>query len=749
MNRVFNINLGGYPFVIDVDAYEHLDKYLKTIHHHFEPSEGYEEITSDIEARMAELFQERMQGREIVTLRDVKAAISIMGTPEDFGAEIPEDDSANYTKKEKSEKGTYSKVFTFGLKTGKRLFRNPDDEVVGGVCSGIAAYFGIQDPLWIRLLFVVVTLSGGFGIPLYIILWAILPKAESASDRLAMKGEPINVSNIGKLVEEEMENLSQKMTELSEDLNEKFGSKKKDFQGIDPSEVGNKAKGVLRKVVGFIGKVIMAVITIIKKIGRPLLIIIAFALMLAFAVSWIASMIGLFFSFPFFNFILPEKPILPMVGTVNILTIIGVPLVALILVVMRSLFHFRMHPNWRAGLWSFWVLNIVSLVLLGIFVGRQFGSGTEMNPRVGAIINPMDTLRIELADNPYQHVWQYIGDDLQISGDRLISNDVFLKIEKSRDEDFELLQSNFSRGENMGEASQLASEIRYQPKIENNILVLPQNFHINKGEKWRNQKIYLTLKVPVGKAVHLSDDVNDIIRNTKESEGSPHIWHHNNKKWTMQEDGLSCLDCDQRYNGKKLSSYVNFSKLHLEGGMKVEITRSPNFSVRMTGRPHYTDRFDFAQMGETLSVTSDLNHHSSPVRLYITMPKLNFVAAEDTDDIKISGFEQQQMTIQNKSKYDVKAFVNIDSLTLKQTGRGEIDVRGEGNYLSANLDDRARLDTEHYSVSVAEITATHHSRASIAVADTVRQVADSSSKIRIDGQPMVITEQQGKDRKEE
>lgn len=218
MNKVFNINLGGYPFTIDENAYEYLSTYLKTIHGHFRASEGYEEITSDIETRMAELFQENLEGRPIVTIKDVKSAIAIMGTPEDFGADPLEEDTP---KTSASGKGK--------IKTGKRLFRNAEDEVIGGVCSGIAAYFGIQDPLWVRLAFIVIGLSGGFGIPVYIILWAILPKAESASDRLAMRGEPVNVSNIGKIIEEEMEHFSKKMSDLGDELNKEFSSKKKVF----------------------------------------------------------------------------------------------------------------------------------------------------------------------------------------------------------------------------------------------------------------------------------------------------------------------------------------------------------------------------------------------------------------------------------------------------------------------------------------------------------------------------------------
>ncbi len=208
MNKIFNINLGGYPFTIDEDAYSHLSSYLDTIHRHFRSSEGYDEITTDIESRMAELFQERLDTRPIVTMKDVEAAIVTMGTPEEFG--VDEMDTAS------------SKTFTerSGLKTGKRLFRDPEDKVVGGVCSGIAAYFGIQDPLWVRLGFVLLT-TGGLGLPLYIILWAIVPNASTAGDRLSMRGEPINVSNIGKIIEEEIHSFGDKIDEWGNDMNGK------------------------------------------------------------------------------------------------------------------------------------------------------------------------------------------------------------------------------------------------------------------------------------------------------------------------------------------------------------------------------------------------------------------------------------------------------------------------------------------------------------------------------------------------
>ncbi len=212
MNKVFNVNLGEYPFTIDEDAYLHLDNYLSTIHNHFRSSEGYEEITSDIEIRLAELFLDSMGSRKIVNMKDVKAAIQTMGTPEEFGAEPVDETFEEAPKHEHS------------FRPGKRLYRNPDETIVAGVASGIAAYLGIQDPLWVRLALVLLTtFSFGTFMMAYFILWAIVPEAKTAGDRLAMRGEPINVSNIGKIIEEEVHMLSDKMNEFGEE----FKSKKK------------------------------------------------------------------------------------------------------------------------------------------------------------------------------------------------------------------------------------------------------------------------------------------------------------------------------------------------------------------------------------------------------------------------------------------------------------------------------------------------------------------------------------------
>jgi len=217
MNKIFNINLGGYPFTIDDDAYKHLNWYLDTIKSHFSDSEGCEEIVGDIEVRMAELFEEQMNGQRILTRKELDEVIKIMGTPQDFGA------AAEFSDEFMDEPVKRTKRTKTRIKTGRRFFRDDEDVVVGGVCSGIAAYFGIEDPLWVRLGVGLLMFIGGIGFFPYIILWIIVPKAKTSGDRLSMRGEPVNVTNIGKMIEDEMHSFSETVSEFGRE----FGSKKK------------------------------------------------------------------------------------------------------------------------------------------------------------------------------------------------------------------------------------------------------------------------------------------------------------------------------------------------------------------------------------------------------------------------------------------------------------------------------------------------------------------------------------------
>mgnify|MGYP000563153950 CR=1 FL=1 len=183
MNQTVTVNISGIVFHIEVDAYENLKKYLNKIRGYFKDSEESEEIMTDIEARIAELFSEKItSNNQVVNTKDVDEVITIMGKPEQY---IDEDE-------ELIEEKSYTKQRNHS--TAKKLFRDSDDRIIGGVASGIAAYFGINSA-YIRFILIV---SGifGYGILAYFIMWAIIPEAKTAADKLQMKGDPVNIDNL-------------------------------------------------------------------------------------------------------------------------------------------------------------------------------------------------------------------------------------------------------------------------------------------------------------------------------------------------------------------------------------------------------------------------------------------------------------------------------------------------------------------------------------------------------------------------
>ncbi|MFM9028549.1 MAG: PspC domain-containing protein, partial [Bacteroidota bacterium] len=195
MKKTITANIGGINFHLDEDAFQRFSTYLESIRASLKYTEGVEETMQDIEGRIAEILQERnIVSNKVADIEVVEYVIGQMGKPEDFAGSAPGQPGAQPER-------SYS--------IGRKMFRDPDDKVLGGVCSGLGAYFSI-DTVWIRLAFAILFFGFGTGFMLYLILWLVIPKARTASDKLRMKGEPINVANIEKNIREEMEDLEKR-----------------------------------------------------------------------------------------------------------------------------------------------------------------------------------------------------------------------------------------------------------------------------------------------------------------------------------------------------------------------------------------------------------------------------------------------------------------------------------------------------------------------------------------------------------
>lgn len=714
MNKVLNINLGGYPFTIDEDAYDYLSNYLDTIHHHFQKSEGYDEITSDIESRMAELFEERLGKRAIVTLGDVKEGIATMGTPEDFGAE-PLEAGTNYAHTDED----------MGIKTGKRMFRDPQDKVVGGVCSGLSAYLGIRDALWIRIAFVVFTITGGMGILLYLVMWAILPKAETAADRLAMKGEPINVSTIAKNVEHELENFSEKISEWSDDLNSKKKSK------LEAGQSG--IVRTIKKGIAMIGIVFAQLFSLIVKIWKPILFIAAIAGLAVVTVSWIAMIIGFVFSLPFSNYLLPNSPFLSTLGFGNILFIVGIPLFLIATFFLRLAFGTRLNSKVSMGLWLFWGVNLFSFFGMGSYMARQFNQEAKLTTSYNLPSEDYETVTVRFAESESPESMLQLG-RLDITEDFIVSKSVRMNIEKSDDPTFRIDQWNRARGSNLDDASELVEGIDYEIDINENTITIRPDFFIEKGRKWRAQNVQLTLHVPEGKNVEIEGYTHRILNHFERNRDYSRTRVKSGQLWTMTDKGFQLMN-PEKEEERGILSYENFSKLDLEGNMKAYIQQGDAFKVRIAGIEHYHDPFEIVQNGDLLHIKSKIHHNQ--MRVYISMPELQHLDLDGTDDVKISDFTQANMYINNDSRHDVDLMVNVDSVFLQQSRDNKITLTGKGSYLNAHLEKRAELDAHRYFVKTADVNI-ERSQASLAVSDTLRQRVDRDGKVVADGRPLVL-----------
>lgn len=212
MKKTLTVNLGGTVFNIDDDAYRLLDNYLSNLKMHFRKEAGADEIVDDIERRISELFAEKLSaGSQVITIADVEEVIARMGKPEDMEMGEESDGSASGSTYTGSGYGSGSwsgSGATDSDSPRRRLYRNPDDKMLGGVISGLAAYLG-WDVTLLRLLLLVILICGyGTLIPVYIVCWLVIPEARTAAEKLSMRGEAVTVENIGKTVTDGFEKVS-------------------------------------------------------------------------------------------------------------------------------------------------------------------------------------------------------------------------------------------------------------------------------------------------------------------------------------------------------------------------------------------------------------------------------------------------------------------------------------------------------------------------------------------------------------
>jgi len=513
MKKTFTINISGTVFHIDDDAYERLNYYILQINRHFGNDADAKEIVQDIESRISELFQERVKdGSEVITIEQVEEIIKIMGMPEAF-ADSKDENEQVVTKISRSRT--------------KKLYRDPDDRILGGVCSGLAAYFNI-DPIIVRLIFVALFFGGGSSLIIYLILWIIAPKAANTAQRLEMKGEEVNINNISKTIKEEIQDVKENY--------QNFRASKSYIRSRERlDDAGNVAVSVLRAIL----KIIVVFFGIILvSIG----IIAIIALFTSLFVS--SEFIGIT---PFSNELPNYLGLFVSDGTltwfwIGLALTLGIPLIMLAYLGTKLIFRFESNnPAIGFSSLGLWVLGIILLIFASVHGVSDFKSvstSTKQEP----VITKSDTLYLKLGADEFS---DYLDSNFDLDGLRIASvngkqfllNEPQLEIEKSETNEFSVVVKSKARGRDLDIAQTNARNINYKFEQKDSLLTFQPWFMLPDKSVWHKQEIDIVLKVPENKTIYLSDEMVKIIHDIK---NTSNMWDGDmvGKYWTMTPEGL-------------------------------------------------------------------------------------------------------------------------------------------------------------------------------------------------------------------
>jgi phage shock protein PspC (stress-responsive transcriptional regulator) len=523
MNKTVNINLGGMFFHIDEDAYQKLTRYFDAIKRSLSNSSGQDEIIKDIEMRISELLNEKQKSdKHVVGLKDVDEMIAVMGQPEDY---IIEEDNQPH----QSFSGNTNRK-------SKKLYRDKDKGMIGGVAAGLGHYFGI-DVVWIRLILILLVWGAGTGIFAYIILWIVVPEAITTAEKLEMTGEPVTISNIEKKVREEFENVSDKI------------------KNADYDKYGNQIKSSAEKIGSSFGDFILSVFKVFAKFLGVILIMIGLTTLISLLIGIFTLGSATFIDLPWNDFIeagnFTDYPIwsfgLLMFFAVGIpflfLTILGFKLLA---PNMKSIGNIAKYT-----LLALWIIAVALAISVGIKQASAFAIDGRLVNKENIAIQPTDTLLIKFVHNDYYAKNVDDRNNFRITKDSantdvIYSNEVRLEIKKTDEKLPYIKIEKEAKGKSLSEAKQRAEQIRYNYHIIGNQIILDNYLLSELKNKFRDQEIEITLYLPEGSLFKADASV----QNYDSSNNDFFNLNYSSDKYLykLMDNKVKCLDCPTNEN---------------------------------------------------------------------------------------------------------------------------------------------------------------------------------------------------------
>jgi phage shock protein PspC (stress-responsive transcriptional regulator) len=518
MNKTVNINLGGMFFHIDEDAYQKLTRYFDAIKRSLSNSGGQDEIIKDIEMRIGELITEKhTSDKQVINVKEVDEIIAIMGQPEDYRIEddgAPVQPQANFDYVKKSRK----------------LYRDTEKGLLGGVCTGLGHYFGV-DAVWIRIVFAILILGFGVGIIPYIVLWIAMPAAVTTAEKLEMTGEPVTISNIEKKVREEFENVSDK------------------FKSADYDRLGRQAKTGAERVAANIGEVFSTIFKVFAKIIGALITVFAAVTLFGLIIALFTLGSTTFFDVPLLNYAeAVNYTNFPMWAVILLSFLaIGIPFFFLFILGLKLLVNnLRSIGNpIKYTLLALWLISIGILSAFGIKQATESAFDSKSVVKENIALQPNDTLYVKFRYNDYFAKDVNDRRDYELTqnenGKEIIySNNVRVNILKSPDKTAYIQVEKQAKGKSLIEAKDRAGKITYTFKVEGNHIILDNYLLTDAVNRLRNQDVEIFIYVPEG--VFIKPDAS--LRDYDNSQNEFFNLHHSGDYlYKVGPNQVKCLDC--------------------------------------------------------------------------------------------------------------------------------------------------------------------------------------------------------------
>ena len=597
---------------------------------------------------------------------------------------------------------------------GKKMFRDPERKVIGGVSGGIAAYLGL-DIILVRVLFILLTFAGGLGVFLYIIFWVCLPEARTLTDKMQMQGEPVTLSNIE--------------SNIKRNFNIREGEPESTMTKIllFPFRLIGlilTALGKLIEPLAHLARVLIGVFIVLLGIGLVFSIVVTGGVLLgifagsAFSTPWLAEMDA-----PVEIFTRAFPGWVALAGIVAAL----IPSVFLVLLGASVIARKLVFPA-TVG-WSMLAIFLISAAILAVGVPRivyAFHEDGEYDVETVYRVNG-DTAILKVNENGSD----YDGTRLTLRG--------------YSGSDFKLVQSFESQGSSRSRAIENAKMVTYNVTFRDSVFTFDEDLQFKEDAVFRGQHLDMILYIPYDFPFIMDEGMSRFISQYVDGR------YHDGYTWKMTRNGLECINCNGN-SEESLSDLRDFDQIEISGKFDLRILQGNTFNVELSGREEAKAQYDVRRSGETLVIDFERDRNADfdwenwdlkalpvdEVEIVVTMPSLERIEAMGLGSLQLDEYSGQSLAIEARGPVDITGAINVETLTLRLTGNAEAELSGKAGNMNASVEFASRLRAYDLQANNALVEVNGASSAKVHVTGTLEMEEGTASDIDFRGNPQVV-----------